>query len=424
MRRARAVGLHQPGHPHRDRSGLAQPTIAVGTPTFYNKASFEAGGANPSRTFSYYLGAGGYNQDFRYYDQYNGASLQSLWGAPLAACANAGPIGCHGPNGEDYTNGGKTPAYVLGPYTVNSGSLTPQNQSGARVRDTVLNFHVGLPRKDGNKDDVQLLYSNNYIANLGYNSTNDQGGEAFLDSIGVSHSYVDGFNFTGQPVGTLLPAGYSGGGVSDYLFPGSPGGRPRGADIPPDRRDVITNNQAMVKLQYQRNFGTQAFLRVYGYTYYSNFLQDGTQTVNMNYLGFAAVEYALASHTRGVSVQFSDQLNSQHLLSLQGAYTTSRSLRDNSSGFGVAGNVGWLVSSAAPTSGVCYDANGQPVVGCGAGSQTFTLKQGYNGTVTPANTINGGVCGAGSCQYILGENGQAATYNRVTPRFSSFSITN
>ena len=192
-------------------------TIAVGTPTFYNKASFEAGGANPSRTFSYYLGAGGYNQDFRYYDQYNGASLQSLWGAPLAACANAAPIGCHGPNGEDYTNGGKTPAYVLGPYTVNSGSLTPQNQSGARVRDTVLNFHFGLPRKDGNKDDVQLLYSNNYIANLGYNSTNDQGGEAFLDSIGVSHSYVDGFNFTGQPVGTLLPAGYSGGGVSDYL---------------------------------------------------------------------------------------------------------------------------------------------------------------------------------------------------------------
>ena len=48
----------------------------------------------------------------------------------------------------------------------------------------------------------------------------------------------------------------------------------------------------MVKLQYQRNFGTQAFLRVYGYTYYSNFLQDGTQTRNMNYLGFAAVGYA------------------------------------------------------------------------------------------------------------------------------------
>ncbi len=398
-------------------------SLGIGTPTLYNKISFEAGGANPSRTFSYYLGAGAYNQGYRYYDQFNGASLQPVWGGPLAPCPDATPIGCHGPNGEDYTNGGKTPAYALGPYPVNSGSLSPQNLAFARVRDTVANFHFGIPRKDGNKDDVQLLFDDNFIDNQGYTSTNDQGGAAFLDSIGVGHNYVDSYMFTGQPVGTLLPPGYSGGGVTQYLFPGSPAGRPRGADIAPDRRDAITNNQSIVKLQYQRNFGTQAFLRVYGYTYYSDFFQVGPQSTDANYLGYAASDYGLHSHTRGVSVQFSDQLNSQHLLSVQGGYTTATTLRDNNTGFLNRGAVGWLVSSAAPTSGICYSATGAAVVGCGAGTQKFTLVQGLNGTVTPANTINGGVCGAGSCQYILGEDGRFATYNSVTPRFTAFSIT-
>jgi TonB dependent receptor/Carboxypeptidase regulatory-like domain len=399
-------------------------TLAAGTPTLYNKIAFEAGGANPSRTFSYYFGAGAYNQSFRYYDQYNGASLQQNWGAPLAPCgAGITAASCFGPHGADYTNGGTTPAYVLGPYVVNSGSLTPTNQSGVRDRDTVANVHFGIPRKDGNKDDVQLLFDNNYIDNTGYNSTNDQGGAAFLDSIGVAHTYVDGYNFTGQPVGTLLPAGYTGGGVSPYYFPGSAYGRMRGADIPADHEDTITNNQSIVKLQYQRNFGTAAFLRVYGYTYYSDFIHNGPQSTQANYLGFSASDYVLYSHTRGVSTQYSAQLNSQHLLSLQGSYTTSNALRDNNHGIGASGNVGWLVSSAAPTSGVCYDVNGQPVIGCGAGTQVFNLRQAFAGTVRAASTINGGVCGAGSCQYILGENGQAATYNAVRPKFTSFSIT-
>ncbi len=398
-------------------------SLGIGAPTFYNKVSFEAGGANPGRTFSYYLGAGAYNQGYRYYDNYNGASLQPLWGAPLAPCPSAAPIGCHGPNGEDYTNGGRTPAFALGPYVANAGSISPQNLAAARVRDTVANFHFGIPRKDGSKDDVQLLFDDNFIDNQGYTSTNDIGGAAFLDSIGATHSYVDGYNFTGQPVGTLLPPGYSGGGVSNYYFPGSPVGRPRNADIEPDRRDAITNNQSIVKLQYQRNFGTSAFLRVYGYTYYSNFFQLGPQTQNMNYVGYSASDYNLSSHSRGVSVQFSDQVNPQHLLSVQGNYTTSTTLRANNSGIGKTGNVGWLVSSADPTSGICYSPTGAPVVGCGSASQTFTLKQGVNGTVVPANTVNGGVCGAGTCQYILGENGVSATYNTVTPRFTALSLT-
>jgi hypothetical protein len=392
-------------------------TLAMGTPTFYNKVAFEAGGANASRTFSYYLGAGAYDQNYRYYDQYNGASLQQNWGAPLGFCgAGVTASSCFGPRGQDYTNGGTTPAYALGPYTTDA-------LAQVRDRDTVANFHFGIPRTGGNRDDIQLLFDNNAIWNPAYNSTNDMGGAAFLDMIGAAHTYIDGFNFTGAPVGSLLPAAYSGGGVSRYLFPQSPFGRPLGAQIEPDRRDEFVNNQSIVKLQYQRNFGTNAFLRVYGYTYYSDWLQTGPQSTQMNFLGYVPSDYELHSHTRGASAQYSNQLNSQHLLSIQGSYTTATTLRDNNSGIGQTGNVGWLVSSAAPTSGICYSATGAPIVGCGANTQTFTLRQGFNGTVTPANTINGGVCGTGTCQYILGENGVRATYNTVMPKFKSFSIT-
>ena len=38
--------------------------------------------------------------------------------------------------------------------------------------------------------------------------------------------------------------------------------------------DTIWNNQDIVKLQYTKNFGSTSFLRLYGYTYYSDWLQN------------------------------------------------------------------------------------------------------------------------------------------------------
>jgi len=429
--------------------------LAIGTPIFYNKVAFEAGGANPSRTFSYYLGAGAYNQSLRYYDQYNGASLQQNWGAPLTACGGAAPggnVGCVGPQGQDYTNGGTTPAYVLGPYNYNA-------TSGIQDRDTVANFHFGLPRKDGNKDDIQLLFDNNYINNPSYDSTNDLGGAKFADASGLGvPSYTDTYTFIGAPRGTLLPVGYTGGGTVPYLFPQSPAGRSiaGGCDsnhlglnfgcIEPDRRDAFNNNQSVVKLQYQHNFGTNAFLRIYGYTYYSNWLQTGPQTNYNNFIGYVPSDYELSSHTRGLSVNFSDQLNSQHLLSVQGSYTTSSTLRDNNTqdyaGFYPASRlngrtvVGLLVDSSNPLNGLCYVPGGGATTPCynGSGSDLnrgaahgglgvqpgfFNLLQAASNSVTPAS----GVCGAGPCQYLVVEDGTHATYNTVVPKFTAFSIT-
>jgi hypothetical protein len=429
-------------------------TLAIGSPVFYNKVAFEAGGANPARTFSYYLGAGAYNQSFRYYDQYNGASLQNVWGAPLIPC-NQGAVPGSAPgctNGAvDYTNpgggaafSGPTPAYVLGPYNY-------AFQSGVQDRDTILNLHFGIPRKDGNKDDIQLLFDNNFINNPSYTSTNDVGGAAFAQNSGLGvPSYLDGYTFTAARSGSLLPAGYTGGGVVDYFFPQSPVGRARGSTcdlahnsinfgcIEPDRRDAANNNQSVVKLQYQRNFGTSAFLRVYGYTYYSSWLQTGPQQLFNNYIGFVPDDYELNSHTRGLSVQYSNQLNAQHLLSVQGSYTTANSLRDNNtqqrngSATSVTDRraVGVLVDSSNPLNGICYAPGGTPVPCYRADGanfsranpgEYFTFAQAAGGPGSiPAAT---GTCGGGPCRYLVLNDGPYATYNTVKPKFSAFSVT-
>ena len=406
-------------------------TLGIGTPTFYNKGAFEAGGANPARTFSYYLGAGAYNQSYRYYDQYNGASLNTLWGSPLAACdptaiSRALAPSCYGPQGQDYTNGGVAPAYVLGPYQY--GTISNVHDS-----DTILNFHFGIPRKDGNRDDVQLLFDNNFINNVYFNSTNDAGGAAYANAIGMGvPTYADGFHFTGAPLGTLFSPTYTGGGVAPYLFPDSPGGRAMGAAIAPDRRDAFTNDQSIVKLQYQHNFGTSAFLRLYGYTYYSDWLQNAPQSRYANYIGPLPSQYLLDSHSRGVSLQFSDQINSQHLISLQGSYTTATTLRYNNAGIGQTGSAGYLVDSSNPYNGVCYNPNFDPVSGAYLGTKTaapcnqngsfaFTLRQAYNGTVRPAATF--GTCGTAACNYVLALDGVGATFNTVVPKFYAASFT-
>jgi Carboxypeptidase regulatory-like domain/TonB dependent receptor/TonB-dependent Receptor Plug Domain len=426
-------------------------TLAAGGPAFYNKASFETGGANPSRTFSYYLGLGGYSQDYRYADQFNGASLSRNYGAPLAPCPGPGngvtPTtvpSCFSPAGGDYTNGGTTAAYALGPYQTFSQSRTDD-------RDAVANFHFALPRKSGDRDDIQVLYVNNHLNSPYYISTNDQGGAAYLNLIGFgTPTYTDAYQ-SSLPLGSLLPGTFTGGGASQYAYPGSPTGRAFGSEIPYNQRDAFVNDQAILKLQYQRNFGSTAFLRVYGYTAYSDWLNNGPQTTYADYIGSVSPDYELNSHTRGLSATFTDQITDKHLLSIQGSYTSSNTLRDNNTqminGFygpntiNTRTAVGVLVDSTNPLNGICYNRSSVAVhcyngsgsnlngyakptatsAGNPNGAQYFTLQQSYNGTVLPASSF--GTCGSGPCEYLVIGNGQYATYNTVKPKFSSASIT-
>jgi hypothetical protein len=419
--------------------GYVDAEVGLGGPAYYHKAGIEIGGATENRRFSYFVAADGYNQDFRYADQFNGASLDTLHGTPVFVCGvgqtQAEVPSCFTPNGTPYFDrSNPTNAFALGPYNWYSlAQITNRND--------VVNLHYGFPHKDGSKDDIQFLAEENFVSSQYYNSINDEGGLTFAsvnNNLGVAPFYVNGYQYNGA-TGVPLPTNYRSL-TTIYGQPGfnlqSPNSGFDGA-IPTDLRDAISNDQGIAKLQFTKSLGSNALFKIYGYTYYSDWLQVQPMSgfLYENGFGYGSPDYELSSHTRGLSGTFSDQLNAQNLLQLQGSFTTSNAIRDNNSEqengvftpslYGDDVNartaLAVLVNAKNPLSGLCYTSAGKPTTcAYGAGAQFATLYDAYSGTVAP---ITAASCGTGPCEYLTIGNGQYATYNQVVPKFTSFSLT-
>jgi len=428
--------------------GFAQFETGIGGPSFYNKGGLEVGGATQNRNFTYYFGLDAYDQSFRFVDQFNGAGVSQSFGVPLSICPGSGITpsqvpSCFAPNGQNYTKNvfAASSAYALTGYQV-LGSAATGDSSHVGVRDTVANIHIGLPRKSGLRDDIQILGMANFVRTSFYSSTNDQGGATYLNNIGLGQPYfIDGYQYAGSN-GVVLPSNYRQL-TSVYWFPTQPGPRTFDQFIPVDQRDAISNNQGILKLQYTHAFSQSALPKVYGYTYYSDWLQGDPQSAYANYLGPGSADYELSSHTRGVSGTLSDQLNAHHLLQLQSSYTTSRTVRDNNTqmynGLYPANDVNArtvlaaMVDSTHPYNGICYAMPGSgaaatpvscafPGTATGAGVPVMaTIGEAFTGTVP--SIPSGLTCGGGPCSYYTVNNGQYATYNTVKPQFTALSLT-
>src|SRR5579862_1911326 len=171
--------------------GYGTASGGIGTPTYYHNLQVEVGGATPDRLFSYYIGVGGYNQDFRYLDQFNGSNLGLVWGYPAIAFNTTNqffggvyPIcGYTPPSGSGFYNG-PNPSPVWDPFTLNPGqtgyvplpantenrhglgndpgcyqTITPAYNafgvSNLADRESVVNLHIGVPhRNDSGRDDI------------------------------------------------------------------------------------------------------------------------------------------------------------------------------------------------------------------------------------------------------------------------------
>ena len=150
-----------------------------------------------------------------------------------------------------------------------------------------------------------------------------------------------------------------GGCVRPYGFPnGINVGSPTNPSVlPPNAPDNSYNDTAITKIQYTKNFGSTAFLRLYGFTFYSDWFLNGPYNTSFCYFFCPlAPDYELNTHTRGLSLEFQDQLNEQNLLSIAGSYTTARIVRDNNGFYnlGGEGNFAVVVNAADPYSGYCY----------------------------------------------------------------------
>ncbi|MBV8066358.1 MAG: TonB-dependent receptor, partial [Candidatus Eremiobacteraeota bacterium] len=370
--------------------GYGTANGGVGTPTYYHSLQVEAGGATPDRLFSYYVGIGGYNQDYRYLDQFNGSNLGLVWGYPAIALNTTAlffggvyPIcGYTPPAGSGFYNGpNRSPVY--NPFTLSPGqpgyvqlphgvfqdpgcyqTITPAYSafgvSNLADRESVVNLHVGIPhRHDAGRDDVQVLYNVVALQTQFYSSQNDLGPNIITQlsqviyGANVPEVWPD---FVTWPSGTHFgenPAGVS---PVAYFAPSSPGGRCANIDpydshpsfhiagecavgtyssVPPDNRDSYWNNASIFKLQYQHNMGSNAYFRIYGYSFYSDWLQASALSYGTPFFGFGALsyDYELESHTRGLAATFGDQLDSQHLLTFDTNYITATTNRYNNNNF-------------------------------------------------------------------------------------------
>jgi hypothetical protein len=529
--------------------GFATANLGIGTPQYYHQASVEIGGSTPDRNFSYYVALLGYNQDYRFADNSNGAGYMTpggiFSGNTLGAVIGYGVDGdqvlgvgyaciavatCQGVKPVCQLSGAKSFNYPdQGCWQYYSGiSASP---SEIDDRESVINLHMGIPKANGLRDDVQVLWSGSALTNYFYNSQNDMGpgNNQFIYSLFNTRAAaptcgpetiapgltVNGCTSSGQIISLLNPnllyakryigSGYPapymcatqpiacaptylgygdniaynvpfgtvlGTGPGAIKAPGvymSPNTPAHAFDGPiPANNEGNTNNRndtGITKVQYTYALSQSAYLRAYGYTFYSDWMEASpSYGATDGYLPSAlAAQYQLMTHTSGGALDFQDQLNDQNLVSLDGNYTTAGVIRFNNTS-AYAG----CLSSCSPIGymsggSTCRDAHsGKPVPclalalsGSQASTEYYNAKTGqyinpsavYGGPSGSCDTGKGSApCGwvsdaqSGPCPggATTGSNTACAatngtwdslwagnatgSYNSITPRFTNASL--
>ena len=350
--------------------GYAIGGLAIGTPTFYHDARVEAGGSTPDRMFSYYVGLSGTNQDFRYFDQYNGASLTDTipygyWPAHITTFLPFYPAvypTCS--NNFTYTNPAVKKYNISDPGCFGSYPSYFGQPSNISSRDVVANFHVGIPhRRDAGRDDVQLLYMSSANFQQDYSSLDDAGalGLGIVNDglnptpyqcsppdfyCGSTNQWPDYYTYSGN-TRWLAPASTT---PIAYMYPGSPralrqrlparldqrpehmsGQRQRQSDPGPDSEQLP---RRPLGYRQHRQAAVSKEFRLVGICACSSDTlllehesRHGQRLGNNTSLGVTNYQYMVDAHTGGLELQFADQLSGQHLLSGMVSYITSNTLR-------------------------------------------------------------------------------------------------
>ena len=512
--------------------GFATANLGIATPNYYHQAQFEIGGSTPDRTFSYYVGVLGYNQTYRFIDNSNGAGYGTPGGI-FSGNPDGFAIG-YGFGSNQVLNVGYTCLFttcqgvkpVCPLYGAKSFSFPDQGcwqyysgTSGDPLmvsdREDVINLHMGIPKANGLRDDVQFLWSGSALNNYGYSSLDNMGpgnnqliysfyGTHYHAPIcgpeqvapwagltvngcssptgpaGQIYSYLQPEqyffqHFYGLPPGPYTcpsvylgttPCGPTYVGYSDavtynvpfgtpiaksptsftkpgvYMAPGAP---PHAFNGPlplyDNSIDVNQNDAGITKLQYTYSLSQSAYLRIYGYTFYSDwYLNSPTFGASGEELPTfpTAAEYQLITHTSGGALSFQDQLNDQNLLSLDGNYTTAGVIRfNNSTAYGGTSPIGYM--SKTGSGFTCYGFQGNNPSSGKFGYAVPCLSSSYydvaaGHTLHPTwtgNSVGGpsGFAAAGTPAANAGAtwdslwNGNAnGSYNSVRPRFVNAAL--
>ncbi|MGH7738307.1 MAG: carboxypeptidase regulatory-like domain-containing protein, partial [Candidatus Tyrphobacter sp.] len=457
--------------------GYATFTAGLATEAFYHEAKFEAGGATPDRNFSYYVGISGYDQAARLCNQQNCAQYTQPGGvfagysAPLASLISATGQSvetfCNGPN-LGYAGGVPAASHETGCLSYDSGV------GGAPYitdRENVINLHFGIPRRDGQRDDFQVLWQDSALQTFFVDSPSAEGpgvAQFTLDASGLPYAagvnypdYSDSIDYN-LPFGTSVNnvAGTGATPYQEYFEPNMPTDRGFLAQYPDDYNDLYHNDVGTVKIQWIHPFGDNANLRIYAYSMFSDWTEDGGGASAYAYFDGPSAglspNYNLITHTDGGQLAFEDQVNDQNLLQFNFNYTTATTVRENNTGFvpytylsafaGCSPNMG-VNDPCVQSSSVglisekggaftCYDpASGaaEPCLPGGTWSQNATGCPQSTGFFGPGNTaylnvtcgetpIVGAALTNGARYSTLWNGNISASYNTVQPVFTNASL--
>ncbi len=461
--------------------GYATANLGVATDTFYHQASIEVGGATPDRNFSWYAGFSGYNQDFRFLTNGNGTPYtepNAYYSGPSATSAGIAYSDC-----TTFTCQGVKTSCALGaaPGPTPQGCWEFYNgaasfPSEVSDRENVINVHFGIPKHNGLRDDIQALWSASALWNWSYSSIADIGtspnqyfwalyhapyaapicGQTLTvapwagvtatgcgpSKTGAYQPYNDEVVYN-LPFGTPIassPTNFRA--PSLYYAPDTPAHQFAGP-IPLYDESVTPyqNDTGIGKLQYTYALSTAAYLRVYGYTLYSDWLQTSPifgATVEST-PSVASAQYDLFAHTVGGALDFNDQVDDQNLVGANYNYTTSNTSRFNnySAYGGCLGQCGGGSPIGYMLDGKCYDPAGK----AGEASQACLTGSYYNETLPGCNKVAAATCTVaptwlsaaavgptgfggphGATWDTLWDGNVTGFLNEVRPRFQSASI--
>jgi len=401
--------------------GYENVDLGLGGPAFYHKLAVEASGATNNRNFTYYIGLGAENQDYRYSDQFNGAG-QSLFFYPLSL-----PTTKNGYNSSFYFDDGSGPAYFSPGQSYAIADTTE--------RDNIFNFHFALPHKGGNlKDDVQLLFVNSDVQSGFYSSVDDLGGENLMNTaFGGPVTFTDAWQYRGPLFTTPNPAN-----VAIAYSPSAPTHSMSG-NINPEERDADDHGASILKLQYQKNFSSSSYLRIFGYSEYNDWFLNGPVSAYLPY-GGELQDYEVHGNDYGVTANYSNQLNSQNLLTVTASYLTQK--LETYSGNDYQGSI---TTDLVDSKGNCYNPSSGLYASCyepfyGSGGQGGLVEYGYYGvpasgcptpTLLPVNTTTctqlpypaaGTPAAKNGAKYVVTNDGQAVQIDEITPFYSAASL--
>lgn len=345
--------------------GGADLTLVAGTPDYNHTLQADAYGGTPDQRFTWYFSTLAANAD------YNFGNRNNLDNTIINVPAND-PT-CPFFNGVNGTSLNCASSFSLAmpiSHSIFWGLVNPS----AVIRDNVLNLHY-LVDHNGLSDDLQALYVTGSTSNpFPYSGGQLDPNLADATTGSGAIAWPSGSLYLGKLGQPFDPS------LSETLT--WPSSHNNTGAIPSNYQDHQNTESGIEKLGYTRVFSSSSFLRFYAYSLYSLYAFD--QATNP-FVGDSF--YQLHDNETGATVNYQNQLNSQHLLRIDVDYLKDLTLRYNYApdffGFDCAPNT-------LGSNDICSDSGTSNTL-CGSIA---------NGTKPPFSTL--GPCNPGDTVAFIG----------------------